>query len=706
MTARSWNPYYWYFALFTTAAIWWLTPAYGQEDVQELDKVIVTGEKIERSVDETASSVAIISEEDLGKEADVRTVREAIKDIPNVTYASGVGQAPTIRGQDTGGANTGAFAFFGGTVPRAQMTVDGRTLDYYELVHGLTSVWDLNSIEVFRGPQTLAQGANANAGAVIINTNDPSFTPEGKAQMMFGSRELIRSSLALSGPLSEEFAGRLAIDFYERNSYVDYINPTFSKGETEQDIANFNTRLKFLWKPAGIPGLKAKFTYSLSKAQTPQYEAVGEPFADAKNNAEAWPSLNTRTHSGINDVSYELSPGVTLFNRLQLSYSEILRLTNPRNLASATVDRRNLSNETRVAFGKSGDTLSGAAGVFYSRTTTTDTLDQNANLETFFKPFYGATTAFSVFDDTKNNIGVYSEIAYRLTPKLTINGGLRYQSDQVERKGMYQAYVKDVNFNETFSAVLAKLSLAYEIAPGVKVGGLVNNGYNPGGITFDLGRAKWVPFEEETMMNYELFTRAYLLGGDLMINANLFYMDQTNAQRFVSYVAGRDRQYYTVNADKARSQGAELAVDYYVLNNLRAKFGAGFLETEITEFTNPVGNYEGNQFAKSPGQTYTAGIDWDVTPGLSVGVDAKRTGHYYSDDANTPNYLIEAYTVANARIAYKVSDQMEVLGFANNLFDDRSPTSLRPSAARATRGQDEAAIVGPREFIAGIKVSF
>jgi outer membrane receptor protein involved in Fe transport len=62
-------------------------------------------------------------------------------------------------------------------VPRATINLDGHYLNYNEMYFGAPSVWDVDSIEVYRGPQTTSQGANAIAGAIVVKTKDPTFTP-------------------------------------------------------------------------------------------------------------------------------------------------------------------------------------------------------------------------------------------------------------------------------------------------------------------------------------------------------------------------------------------------------------------------------------------------------------------------------------------------------------------------------------------------
>ncbi|WGR56967.1 MULTISPECIES: TonB-dependent receptor plug domain-containing protein [Paracoccus] len=134
----------------------------GATETMRLDEIVLTGEKQARSVKHTASSVAILTARDLEENGGQDSVADAATGIANVTYVASGGQggAPTIRGQDSEGAHSGAVAFFGGTAPRLAFTLDGHSLGYNEIVWGSQALWDVESIEVFRGPQTATQGAN------------------------------------------------------------------------------------------------------------------------------------------------------------------------------------------------------------------------------------------------------------------------------------------------------------------------------------------------------------------------------------------------------------------------------------------------------------------------------------------------------------------------------------------------------------------
>ncbi len=102
-------------------------------------------------------------------------VSDLLKMTANV-LDTGIGNdIPTIRGIDGSGPANGANAFLSGTRPRMNLSLDGRSLTYNELAVGPQSLWDMQRVEVYRGPQNYIQGRNAIAGAVVMSSKDPTF---------------------------------------------------------------------------------------------------------------------------------------------------------------------------------------------------------------------------------------------------------------------------------------------------------------------------------------------------------------------------------------------------------------------------------------------------------------------------------------------------------------------------------------------------
>ncbi|WBU62148.1 TonB-dependent receptor [Paracoccus albus] len=656
-----------------------------------LDTLVITGEKLSRSIDKTASSVAVVTAEDLEENSQIETVAEATADVPNLSYANtgGFAGAPTIRGQDSEGPNSGATAFFGGTQPRTSVNLDGHYLNYNEQVFSGTAVWDVDSIEVFRGPQTVAQGANSIAGAIIVNTKDPTFSPEGAVQLEYGSRNKRRVSAMYSAPIAKDLAARVALDYSARDTFIDYTSTAYQETDTGHDLESRNARVKLLWQPEELPGFEAKLTFSHSNTNRPTWEAATIPFEDRDSTATSNPSWAQRTNTTVLDLRYDAANGTTLTNRLQYSDGHTFRETVPETSGTAILDTKSISNETRATFGTEDDPISGVVGLYASR----NEADEYLN-------FRGDSNYY----DEKESLGIFSEVNWRFADRWILSGGLRYQRDHIVRNGESSFARTKLDYDEIFDAWLPKLSLAYEIRPDTTIGALISKGYNPGGTSLNLNNGVYYDYGAETVWNYELFGRARLLDDRLFLTGNLFYSEFDNAQRYVfAEVVGGLWSSYTINADKAKSYGLEVTADYHASDALRLKAGLGLLRTEITEFSDAIGDYEGTEFARAPRKTLTLGADWDITPDLRLSGNLRYTDGYYSDDANSDDRKVDSFTIANTRMTYTPRDNMELFAYVNNIFDENAATFMRPSA---TIGGYEATVTEPRELGVGLKVTF
>lgn len=667
-----------------------LTSAYAQdsgESVPTLGEVVVTGEKVDRKLRHTAAAVTVKSSTELENEVNRASVAEPLADVPNVVFHDTV-SAPVIRGQDTQGPNFGASAFLGGTLPRASINVDGHYLGYNEMVFGAYSFWDLDSIEVFRGPQTTSQGANSIAGAMIVKTRDPDLSVrEGAVQLEEGSLNMRRASAVFSTPLiQDELALRLAVDRYSRDTFIDYTNASFAKGASDQDFMNLNLRGKLLWQPKALPGLKAKLTFSHSQSNRPTSETASPPYDENDNGTLSMPSYDQKANTVVGDVSYQIDGDLQFINRMEFTKLNVHRVSEPASNGNADIYQKNFSNDARFVFGNGDALWSGVTGLFVSRVTSDDTLNNRG---------------ISSFEDEKKSLGVYGELTRRLGERWRLTGGLRYQRDQVQRTGTTPFARTPLDYDETFTSWLPKLSLAYDVNREWTVGGLVSKGYNPGGTGLSFANAAYMSFKPETVKNYELFTRGTLMDGRMSLEANVFYADIKNSQRLEpDYFNGLLYGAVVVNADKARTMGAEVSTAWQATRTLRLRGSLGLLDTEIES-----GVFAGNRFSKSPKYTAMIGADWLVAQGLQVSADVRRIGAVESDDANAAAYRVGAYTLANARISYAPAawGNVELFAFVNNLFDARKPTWKYDDRSV---GGIVASMTAPRHFGVGVRASF
>ena len=552
-------------------------------------------------------------------------------------------------------------------------------------------MWDVPRVEVFRGPQTVTQGANSIAGAVVVHTKDPTFQREGAAQLVAGNGGTRRASAMLSGPLAEgELAARLALDYSVRDTFIDYVNPRFAQGDTDQDFAARNARLKLLWRPARLPQLTARLTLAHAYSNRPTNEAASQPFGDFRSNALTMPSFKQWSNSAVADLAWRFDNGMELSNRTVLAHLNVRRSSEPFSNGYALIGMREVTNETKLSFGDERQPWRGALGLFVHRAHSDDLLYTNGR---------------SDFEDRKQNLGLYGEISRRLAGKWLLSGGLRYQRDRVRRHGTTPFARAGMAYGQTFDALLPKLSLAYDISPASTVGLLLSKGYNPGGVNISFARGRVYEFGQESLRNYELFARSSLLDGRMLLTANLFFNDFHHSQRLLpDFLNGQPFGVVTVNADRARARGLELAADWQAHASLRLKAGLGLLHTRITRFTAPNGNLlENKEFSRAPRYSLSLGADWAPHPAVKLALAVRHTARYHSADDNGAAYRVPASTVVNASVSWQATRHVQVFGYVNNLFDRAISTWLYDNR---TAGGIVSSMAPPRQLGLGIKAQF
>jgi len=661
-----------------------------EEQGLQLAPVIVTGERSERTLYETAASTAVVSGEDIEKTPSFKEVDDILQTIPNVDLGGNSNEGPTIRGVKAGGPLSGVYAFFGGSRPRATITVDGRSVSFDEFIFGATSVWDVQRVEVFRGPQTTSQGVNSIAGAIHVVTSDPTYEPHFKAQAEYGDYKSGRISASASGPLVEDqLAILLSADLQRSDSFID-IQPTSDYGPDPNTFLNGVIRGKVLWEPTSLPELRMKFTLESTRNEAPQAEYVKTTgsIKDLKSISTNLPSRRLIATTGIHDVSYEFSDSIKLSNRFSYSDIDSNRYVDLPTSGKAKSEKDEVSNETTLHWENQESGLSGLMGVFYQHTNSDEYLNYSLAGE-------------GTFDDLQTSLGLYTEVNYDITDRLDLTMGVRYEQDRQDRSGATvggSLYNIDMEYDKTFESILPKISIGYDVSDNVRIGALVSRGFNPGGVTLLWSDGSTNYFDEETVWNYEIFSRIKLLENRLVLNTNIFYADYSDYQ--LNYLAGDfygSAVYGIANAEEAVSYGLELSADYLPTEKLHIYSGLGLLQTEIKKFDDAGGiDAEGASFMRSPSITLSLGADYELIKNLTIGGRARYVGEYKSEDTND-SLSAGDYAVVDLQASYDY-DPFTVYGYVNNVFDSFYTIS------ELTVGR---AIVGnPRKFGVGIKYSF
>jgi iron complex outermembrane receptor protein len=630
-------------------------------------EIVVTGERVSRSVRETPSSVAVVSEEEIEANGASR-LDQILQLIPNVQLGNG-SQGPAIRGMDTTGPLNALPAFLGGNRPRTTVIVDGRPVTYNEFVFGTFPVWDVERIEVFRSPQTTTQGQNSIAGAIFVNTNEPSFRPEYRARGIIGDLKLRQASVLASGPIAgDEVAFRVAGDLrYSRTTsrIVDLVEGA----DPSHDVFGL-IRAKLLVNPS--PGTRVTLTYTHTQSQAPQIVGVNAPFRERRDEFAGYGVFRINVDSLTAAVRHQAGSELTANVLITAGDSLARRLAIP-GLGQTRIDGRDWSAEAILNWSPA-EPLRVLGGASHTHVA----LKQFINLSLL-------SGSIGRFRDWQDGTGIFADASLALSPRATVTAGIRYQRDRQNRQGALTAttFAIPVDFVGVFDAWLPKLTFAYDVTSRLRVGAMAQKAYNPGGTTIRVDTARPDNFKAESLWDYEVFARAELAGGRATATANLFTYDIRNAQRaepiLIFLPSGRIAGFANLfNVPRARSYGFEGELSWQVSEALSVRVALGLLDTKVVRTGAEGGDLEGKQFDRSPHFTGAAAIDWRPTERLRISAQVRHHSPYFSDPENSPEIRIGSGTNVDARAEYRVGPA-SVFAQVRNLFDALNMLSLGPS---------------------------
>lgn len=644
-----------------------------------LAPVTVSGERMDRSLRDTAASVAVIDNQAIESNPGRGGIGEVMAAIPNVVSLEPSNFAPIIRGVDGSGAAVGATAFFAGVRPRLAMQVDGRAATFNEMIFGDVSMWDVEQVEVFRGPQSTVQGRNSIAGAVIVKTKDPTFTPEGKVRAIAGNHDTRQFSGVVSGPIIEDqVALRVAVDRWTSTSDLAF-QPYAGENDPE-DYQSTNLRAKLLVEPRKLDGFRALLTLTHSNYEGPQGETVKRPYESGVPQSINVATFNPRNTAGILETSWEINDNLTFENVFSLTDISVRRHSVPTQ-GNLNLRGHEGTLEPKLKFTALDQKLKGLGGLYALRGAQSEFID-----------LWGGHH----FEDRTKTNAAFGEATLTVAEHYDLTAGLRLEQEQRDRSGGAGNY--RVNFHETYNAFLPKLGAAWHVNDALTVGSTVSRGYNAGGagITFAAPFVNYT-YKPEYVWNYETYGRVDLMGGRLRLNGNLFYADYKNLQ--LPFSLGTNSSVIR-NADEAAVYGSELGARWKATPELELFGEIGLLKTEVLSY--PGSGAEGNDLPHAPALTGTVGLSYQPLPGLELGMDARYSEAYYSDAVNSPRGKTDPYWVVNAQAGYDFGGP-RVFAYVKNLFDDQSPIEIYTGTTAAA---DNAILQRSRTFGLGMEMTF
>lgn len=604
-----------------------------------LQEIVVNGELFSRNLQDTHSSVSIISGEAL-ENAINRDLYDVIERIGGVAMEPG-GFGFVIRGIKTQGQNTSA-----GT-NAVSFQIDGVVVnDFQAIRQGPASVWDLEQVEILKGPQSTQQGQNALAGAIIMRSKDPIDEFEVKARLDYGSFNEQRQAGAVNIPLSDNWALRFSGENYQNDGDIQH----WITGEEigGGGVETYRGKLRY----SNNGNFDAVFTASSNRNRLASQSVRTDEWPERRvNTIEQARWSDTDTLSLL--LNYQINENWSLRSEtghIETNWNvrQIAEPFNPDQFAQRDAiearDSDGLTEELRFTY-DGGEALRWVGGLYYA--------DNEASAIS-----NGAATDTNIVE----NRALFSELEYDINEKWTGVLGLRYDNETRE----FQSPVLD-DEQET-REWLPKLGLIYHLDEDRSIGFTTQRAYRSGGVYLDsFGSFDVFEFDPEFTTTYELSYRSINLNDRLTFNANAFYTDYEDMQLFqfeFDFVAFTGSSSVT-NVGQASLYGGELEVNFLATDRLDIFANAGYVRTEIEE--DIAGNI-GNQFPLSPRWTGSVGSTYRFSDNLNLQVTGAFTDEFFFSENNLPTELNPSYFLVDANLTWQ-RDNWSVSLYGRNVGD-------------------------------------
>lgn len=640
---------------------------------KDIEEIIVKGTWREAKVLEESSSIVILNTK-LLKSEPIKHFENISYLVPNLNFAASDSRARhfQIRGI---GERSG--------YERTPNSAVGFLIDDidYSGQGGIATTFDIEQIEVHRGPQGSRIGSNALAGLIYIKTKEPTKQFEGIGELTTGTFGTFNAGLAFGGPVgfSENLTYRLTL----RNDNTDGFRKNLYSGKSDTSKKDESTyRLKIDWEILEKTSLKLLISQ-----------------IDLNDPADIWTidgSLNTLSDRPGMDSQKTNTYGVKVFHQFDaFEFQSLSSITdtdieisydadwgNPESHApyiydyfSETIrDRKTLSQEFRlvsdIANLNPQNKTKWVIGISYFNVKERNIKNDDGaygDPSDPFGPYFSQSSSSSKF--SSDNLSIFGNIDYFLDESLKLSLGARWEN--------YESQYAD-SFGESFNPsdymLGGKISLNKILSQSSNIFFSVARGFNQGGFNLNLGLApdsknSNLYYDPEFLTNYEIGLNSQLFNEMMNIAAVIFYSDRKDQQVLIStQVDPTDPNtfsFLTQNAAEGTNKGLELNVNLKLTESLDFFSRLGLLKTEINNWKSRP-DLEGRAQAHAPKRSYALGVSWSITDKASLSLDlVGKSSFYYSDSHDNQS---KSYALANLSYNYSIGDWTYSV-WARNIFD-------------------------------------
>ncbi len=672
-----------------------------------LDSVKVTARKREETLQDVPVAVTAFTPETLDK-LNIKDLGDLDAQVPNLTVYAARGSTSTVTAYIRG---VGQADPLWGVDPGVGIYLDDV---YIARPQGaLLDVFDVERIEVLRGPQGTLYGKNTIGGAIkYISRGLPQETT-GFASVTVGNYNQLDVKAALGGEIGGKdsgLRGRVSVasmnrDGFGTNTFTGQevsdkeINAVrMQLGAYSQDDFDVQVAFDYMDDQSGVRGAKMLAPNPLAPAYPPTDDRYDIRSGMKNiNDTEMKGASITANWRPSEDWAFKYVAA----KRESDTETNIDFDTTPRPL----VDVRAFYSDSQVSqeFQANYDGGGRARGVMGLYWFNGDAGGQVLNY--FWNPLLATGLTNPLFGDTQGvvntkSIALYADWTFDLTDRLKLDVGARYTDEDKHAVALNRFYTSTsydtswgtaANFDKTvnFKNVSPKVSLDYQITPDIMIYGLASRGFKSGGYNIRANTTavprSGEPFDDEQVDSFEIGSKMSFLDQRMFLNLSAFHNKYEDIQLsvFTSYTLPNGSQSFFgdfTNAGKGTVNGVEVEYQFLPTANWLISGNLAWLDAKYDEFISSGVNIADTQyFTNAP--EFSGALNVEYRTDLANGGNlSARVGYSYQSEVwpttdLSPVIKQEGYGLVNAGVIWKVNDAWSLSLQGTNLADEEYRTT-------------------------------
>lgn len=622
---------------------------------ESIERIVVSSDFRANDIQNVTASVTVVGSE-LIKKRQAQHLEEILNVGANINFASG--------------ASRGRFIQIRGIGERSQFSEPinssvGLLVDDFDFsgLAAIGTLFDVEQVEILRGPQATEFGAAGMAGTIKVKTVEADESQTSKLVATVAQQDTWSLAGAHGDKITDGLFYRVAVNQFKSDGFVENI---FLNRDDTDNLDELTGRLKIKYLAADDLTLDLNYQYfdidngydafsldndGKTRSDEPGFDrqethALG---VKAVKNAH-WADISTVVNHSKSDISYGYDEDWTFVGFHPFEYSSVDAYFRKRDVTS--LDIRVVSNENSLIFNGSTQWLIGFFAKDSEETLKREYTFADADFNSVYKP---------------QNLAIYLQTDSELSDNLNLSLGVRVEQADIDYSDV-TGFVE----NNSDTLVGGKAVLNYQVG-GATVYTSVSRGYKAGGFNPDERvSSEQRIFEPEYNWNYEVGVKGHLAQYDAYVRMAMFYMDRESTQisDFDTLIREDGSTSFIDiidNADTGTNWGLEIEGDWYLSDSVAFFASYGFLDATFSGYQLANGDFvEKQQQAQAPKHTFNLAVEGYLKDNLSLRIELDGKDEYRFSIGHQERSRLSI--LVNAQLNFEF-DSWDISFWAKNLFD-------------------------------------